>query len=86
MTGNTLHITGPQNGQAEFELAEPQWTTGARRWMAKSSRSRSSRKSIRAKHCRFNTSSPLTATYSIQAVEEHEAIRPPPRKPDEDDF
>jgi hypothetical protein len=88
MTGQHIwHIKVRRTGQAEAEIAEIQ--LDRRRPPAHDEVIDVSvkRKSVRAKIVAFNTStSGSTATYSIQAVEEHEGNLPGHREADEDDF
>jgi hypothetical protein len=88
MTGQHIwHIKVRRTGQAEFELAEPQLDHRRAPVDGEVIEVAIKRKSIRAKIVAFNTStSGSTATYSIQAVEEHDGNPPGHREADEDDF
>jgi hypothetical protein len=80
------HVKVRRTGQAEPEIAEPQLDRGRAPVQGEVIDVSVKRKSVRAKIVAFNTStSGSTATYSIQAVEEHEG-NPPGGEEDEDDF
>jgi len=81
------HIKVRRTGQAEPEIAEPQLDRRHAPVQGEVIDVSVKRKSVRAKIVAFNTStSGSTATYSIQAVEEHEGGLPGHREDDEDDF
>ena len=81
------HIKVRRTGQADPEIAEPQLYRGRAPVQGEVIDVSVKRKSVRAKIVAFNTStSGLTATYTIQAVEEHEGKPPGHREADEDDF